>query len=136
MLSSVTILRSASSDACLLLCTQVVAEEDEEEAEEEEEVVHNDGHGRAGEYGQVHRQAPPQAYGHAQQQGYVPQVHQHAQQQAYGQAYQQAYRQPNSYQEQDYEMAQRAALGLRVHPAQVWAHSSSYRHLIGVLWKE
>lgn len=107
-----------------------MADEDEEE-EEEEEVVENDRHGRSGGYAQVHRPAHPQAYGHAQQQGYG-QVHQ----QAYGQAYQQAYRQPNPYQEQDYEMAQRAALGLRVRPAQVWAHSFPYRHLCWVSVRE
>ncbi|CAL8472046.1 g11588 [Coccomyxa elongata] len=104
--------RAAASMAKRRLAS-VVADEDEEEEEEEEEVVQNDRHGRAGGHLQVHRPAHPQAYGHAQQQGYG-QVHQ----QAYGQAYQQAYRQPNPYQEQDYEMAQRAALGLRVRPAQ------------------
>lgn len=74
-----------------LCCTQVVASEDEEDAEEEP--VQNDRYaGHAASYGQ----------------------------QAYGDAYGQAYRQqPALYQEQDYEMAQRAALGLRGRPAKV-----------------
>ena len=75
----------------------MVASEDEEEVEEE--AVQNDG------------------YGHVHASGYAQQAHGDA----YGQQFagRQAYRHPNVYQEQDYEMAQRAALGLRGRPAKV-----------------
>lgn len=98
----------------------MVADEDEEvdeEEDEDEEAPENIGYRQAAPYGQqpaAYRQQQPAGYRQQQSVG-------HGQSAAYEQGYGQAYRQPDPYQGQDYQMAQRAALGLRVRPAQVLA---------------